>query len=194
MDMTDDKSMDMGGMGMGMGMTMTFTSWADYQLKVVFDWWDITTKWQFAISWFAIVLATIGYQGLKYHVERMDLIGDCFFDKRNSEEISINTNLLAGGAPRKDTGGSGSGSGFGVDPNSNSNTQHKNIKFIIYHAIMVAHLYGLSLLLMLVAMTYNPWLFIALVLGYGIGDGIFFSRSHAMRKTLGAVGNYSDCH
>jgi hypothetical protein len=176
MDMTDDKSMDMGGMG----MTMTFTSWTDYQLKVVFDWWDITTKWQFAISWFAILLATIGYQGLKYHVERMDLIGDCFLDKRNSGEISMNTNLLIGSTPSKDTGGSGSGS--------------KNIKFIIYHAIMVAHLYGLSLLLMLVAMTYNPWLFIALVLGYGIGDGIFFSRSQAMRKMYGAVGNYTDCH
>jgi hypothetical protein len=50
------------------------------------------------------------------------------------------------------------------------------------HAGLSGLSYLWSLLLMLVAMTYNPGLFVALVLGYALGDFLFFGR------TVGLVG------
>lgn len=47
----------------------------------------------------------------------------------------------------------------------------------ILHAILGGVSYGLAMLLMLVAMTYNPSLFLALILGYAVGDYIFFRLS-----------------
>ena len=46
---TNSSDMDMGGMSME--MVMTFGDWRDYQLKIVFDGWDVQTKFQFALSW-----------------------------------------------------------------------------------------------------------------------------------------------
>jgi hypothetical protein len=62
----------------------------------------------------------------------------------------------------------------------------------IIHAFMSAVIYGLALLLMLVAMTYNVGLFLALLVGYFLGDLLFFS--------MGIQSNYAnsnlqqDCH
>lgn len=47
----------------------------------------------------------------------------------------------------------------------------------LIHAVLSGLNYGLALLLMLVAMTYNPSLFLALVVGYALGDFVFFSRT-----------------
>ena len=47
----------------------------------------------------------------------------------------------------------------------------------LLHAILGGMSYGLAMLLMLVAMTYNPSLFLALVIGYTVGDFIFFRLS-----------------
>ena len=44
----------------------------------------------------------------------------------------------------------------------------------IVHSVLGAIHYGLSLLLMLVAMTFNSALFVALIIGYLIGDYIFY--------------------
>ena len=43
----------------------------------------------------------------------------------------------------------------------------------LLHGLLTATKYGLSLILMLVAMTYNPTLFIALFVGYWVGDFVF---------------------
>ena len=56
----------------------------------------------------------------------------------------------------------------------------------ILHSILAGLNYGLALLLMLVAMTYNPSLLIALIVGYAIGDFIFFAK---MRRSASL-----DCH
>lgn len=45
----------------------------------------------------------------------------------------------------------------------------------ILHAVLSGLNYGVALLLMLVAMTFNPSLFVALMFGYGVGDFIFFT-------------------
>lgn len=50
-------------------------------------------------------------------------------------------------------------------------------KWRLLHAFISAIQYGLSLMLMLVAMTYNPSLFVALITGYFVGDFLFYSPS-----------------
>lgn len=54
------------------------------------------------------------------------------------------------------------------------------------HSLTTGLTYAVSLLLMLVAMTFNPSLFVALVVGYTAGDFIFFSRIQQHY--------FSDCH
>ena len=58
--------------------------------------------------------------------------------------------------------------------------------FRVLHALLSGLNYGLALLLMLIAMTYNPSLFIALIVGYSFGDFLFFAQ---MRPA-----NLSECH
>jgi hypothetical protein len=61
-----------------------------------------------------------------------------------------------------------------------------NIFYRLCHAIVAGLTYGLALLLMLIAMTYNRYLFLSLIIGYMLGDFLFYSK---MRKLSG-----SDCH
>lgn len=58
------------------------------------------------------------------------------------------------------------------------------------HAALSGLSYLWSLLLMLVAMTYNPGLFVALVLGYALGDFLFFGRTVGLAGEAG-VGRHS---
>lgn len=50
----------------------------------------------------------------------------------------------------------------------------------------------MALLLMLVAMTYNPTLFLALIVGYFVGDLIFFQPSNSAVNSDEDSG--LDCH
>lgn len=65
MDMDDNSAMEM-------TMVMTFGSWSDYQTKLIFNAWDITTKWEFAIAWFGIVLAGVVYHALRYVITAVE--------------------------------------------------------------------------------------------------------------------------
>ena len=58
--------------------------------------------------------------------------------------------------------------------------------FRVLHSILSGLNYGIALLLMLIAMTYNPSLFLALIVGYALGDFLFFSQ---MRPS-----SFSECH
>ena len=58
--------------------------------------------------------------------------------------------------------------------------------FRILHAILSGLNYGIALMLMLIAMTYNPSLFLALIIGYCTGDFIFYSQMRPF--------NNSECH
>jgi hypothetical protein len=56
----------------------------------------------------------------------------------------------------------------------------------ICHALLSGCNYGLSLLLMMVAMTFNSGLFVALVVGYIVGDLIFYVKIKEL--------TYEECH
>ena len=57
----------------------------------------------------------------------------------------------------------------------------------LLHSIFSGLNYGMALMLMLVAMTFNPSLFLALVIGYSIGDFVFFVKMRPQSSM-------SDCH
>ncbi len=62
-----------------------------------------------------------------------------------------------------------------------------NFLLRLLHSLVSALSYGLALMLMLVAMTYNPSLFLSLVVGYGLGDFLFFTL---IRDRM----NFVECH
>ena len=57
------------------------------------------------------------------------------------------------------------------------------------HSVLAGVSYCLALLLMLVAMTYNSSLFMALVIGYAVGDFVFFARIAALHALANANTN-----
>lgn len=152
MDMETHNEMNMEDMDMeDMEMVMTFGSWSDYQLKLLFDFWNIETKGQFALSWIVVVMAACSYHGLKYLISHLEIR---IIRSGTYENIGID-----GGVDRKRWWWCGS--------------RRQGMERLL-HAFMSAINYGLALMLMLVTMTYNPLLFLAAVIGYGIGDFIFF--------------------
>mmetsp|Transcript_25983 Transcript_25983/g.43289 ORF Transcript_25983/g.43289 Transcript_25983/m.43289 type:complete len:259 (-) Transcript_25983:207-983(-) len=60
----------------------------------------------------------------------------------------------------------------------------------ILHACLSAASYTLALLLMLISMTYNSTLFLALVIGYGLGDYLFFYLS--IQRRMNSSNNSSN--
>lgn len=65
----------------------------------------------------------------------------------------------------------------------------QRLQLKVIHALLSSLNYGLALMLMLVAMTYNPSLFVALMVGYFLGDFLF----HHERDAAGD-GSSTNCH
>ena len=163
-----DDMMDM-DMDMDMSMVMTFGDFSDYKLKLLFDAWDIEEKWQFALSWCVVVLATILYHYFKYIEGTIQLQ---MFRAQKEESVGresdpqVSSLLIIGSTTISKSG----------KPAASKTQSSYFLKLRIAHAIIGGLLYGLALMLMLVAMTYNPSLFLALVVGFVIGDYLFFHR------------------
>ena len=56
----------------GSSMAMTFSSGSSYKLKLLFSSWDITEKWQFALTWFAVILAVVFYHWMKVWISAVE--------------------------------------------------------------------------------------------------------------------------
>ena len=167
---SSDKSMSM-----PMTMVMTFGKWSDYQVTLLFDSWDIKTKSQYVVAWFGVVLAVVCWHGLKY------LLTTCVEDsirnlvlntKTNSHDDSeySNVNDLQSPTSSKQF----SANHLLLSEGKTNFTWKKILILRVVHAFIAACIYALALLLMLVSMTYNCGLFLALVVGYFIGDILFF--------------------
>ena len=57
----------------------------------------------------------------------------------------------------------------------------------LLHSVLSGYNYGVALILMLIAMTFNPSLFLALVIGYALGDFIFYAKMKPQSSSI-------DCH
>lgn len=164
-------------MPMSMSMVMTFGDWGDYQLQLIFDSWTIKTKTQYFFSWIFIVFAVVCWHGLKY-IQSTIIEGSIRKGSLNSrsdshddiEYTTINFKLKA----KKQNSSS-----VQVLHSNPSEQFERRWMLRLTHSLISAASYGLALLLMLVSMTYNCGLFLALVIGYFIGDLLFFRYNHA---------------
>jgi len=187
---------------------MTFQEWSQYQVKILFDGWDVQTKGQFAASWFAIVVAVIAYHMLKYYIEYFEYYVKSIQVKRDSiDSKPLTASLHHNPVIRKDsaqelepslTSTMVPNNSYGAAPEYYDGSSLKVPgRFLVAHALLTGLNYGLSLMLMLVAMTYNPSLFLALVVGWVAGDGIFYRKLIQLRIRYGTNNNLqanTDCH
>jgi hypothetical protein len=177
--------MDDGGMSMPM-MSMTFSSWSTYKLQIIFSSWDVKTQGQFALSCFAVILAPIVYFALKHYIYILeDKMGGF---KKVRVTTSDYTKLHEQNAALEVTARElEEGNGGGKNWVNAANLNMTMFQMKVLHAFLSALNYGMALMLMLVSMTYNPTLFVMLLIGYGIGDFFFFTRSSRF-DTI------TDCH
>ena len=165
-DMADD---------MSMSMVMTFGKWTDYQLQLIFSSWNIKTRSEYTFAWFAVVIAVVCWHGLKYFLST--------FVEESLRHIMASTKTIS----RDDTEYSNINSPLAISETAKSTTTHlllvtgktsttwKRILILrVLHSFVSAIIYGMALLLMLVSMTYNLGLFAALLVGYFIGDMMFY--------------------
>ena len=162
---------------MNMYMVMSFKDWDDYEGEILFRTWNPSNRGQFAASWFAIFLSTI------------------FWHFLNSELAKIKREMYS--SKRSNSGSSLEKGDLGLTNNMSSGLINNAIDINtgtmlilrIKHAVLNGFTYGWALLLMLVAMTYNPSLFLALIFGYMFGDFFFgynTCKLNGMKTT--------DCH
>ena len=192
MEMDDGMVMDDGMSG---GMTMTFLPWETYKTSILFTSWKVQTKWEFALSWIAVAIFAIMYHAFRFLIYTLE---EHMYRPYTESDTSNNANAVAGtaGADQQSyhqLGDNNKGGGEGdIEPNNNasngtSSQREANSRTLemaspaqymmlrVLHAVLSGLNYGVALLLMLVAMTFNPSLFVALMFGYAVGDFVFFS-------------------
>lgn len=147
-----------------MTMSSTFSEWQSYRLHLLFSSWNITNPWEFALSFFAVMAAVVVYHFLEYIIE--------IFEKGIIENLKESNTALF----NKDRVLTATVENFDESSSLLNYLQHRprgwtTVK--IFFGLISAMKYGLTLMLMLVAMTMNPSLFLALFLGYLLGDFLF---------------------
>ena len=174
-------------------MEMTFSSWSEYQVSILWSSWDVKTRWEFFLSWWAVVLATVVYYGIRFLIhlveDQMEGKQPVKVERTGGGNSSYQGNDEVNQPMFKEHNPENASNRIGP---SNERVYEEKISVTKYlwlrvlHAVLSGLNYGLALLLMLIAMTFNPSLFLALMVGYSIGDFVFYSK---MRKH-----SLADCH
>ena len=151
------------------------------------------TKWEFALSCVAVVFFAVIYQAMRFLVyvveDTMHPQIDPSFSTLVESSLEGEGHPVGGGAK----GRASDARGYqlaGTDPENpvvgttapkrpTADDELSSTRYIwlrLLHSVLSGLNYGLALLLMLLAMTYNPSIFISLISGYALGDFIFFAR------------------
>jgi hypothetical protein len=159
-------------MEMEMSMVMTFSDFDAYELKLLFESWDITTKTQFALSWFAVMFAVIFFHGMKWTYRQLTTMLENFDDGHSSPPLLSKADGSSEAVPKK-------------------KSPYTFTQLLVARSLLNAVIYAWALFLMLVSMTYNSSLFCALIVGYFFGDLIF--QEIPKRKIPGSEYYTDDC-
>lgn len=127
-------------------MEMTFSGWGSYQLKLIFSFWDIKTETQFFWSCVAVFFFSAGYHGIRNQLYNLESKIKSDFPHEVTENGNKYDNEIVG------------------------SLQY----WRLFHAGLSAVVYGYGLFMMLIAMSYNPALFLSLVCGYSFGNYLYF--------------------
>jgi len=191
MDSTDDATAT---------MSMTFDSWSVYKLKLLFDGWDVQTQWEFGLTCLAVGLAAVIYQAMRFLIF---VVEDTMHPQSLSSFSTLDSVMDSSTRHGGDKGSAVTNPANRTDPQTgyqraspsddtaplSSTTSGSSDRYIwlrLLHSVLAGLNYGLALVLMLIAMSFNPSILVSLISGYAIGDFIFFVR---MRPT----GN-ENCH
>ena len=197
----DNGSSNDDDMMMMMMMPMTFSSWKSYKLQILFTSWDVQTVPQYIASWFLIVLLCIVSHVLRYSVGIISL--SIKLKREPTYMINNIKNTIGLGFTSESSINSAAIDNSHLIDSSDKKKQNfidrvidilknRTLLFLrLIHALFTAINYGLSLLLMLVAMTYNPGLFLALVVGYFFGD--LLTSSEMINRSIRSTAD-DGCH
>lgn len=174
-----------GGMDMMGSMSMTFASFSTYKLQVVWGWWDVKTKGEYIATLLALAAAVVVHRWLvKLEVAYVDKVlaqategsgagrggggaagvgGLSNNTTTTSANVELGESLLMGGG----------GAGAGRARFRGSAAKIVPLSKRLVHAVFSGLLWLYALLLMLAAMTYNPGVFLALGVGYVVGEFCF---------------------
>ena len=176
-------------MSMPMTMVMTFGSWGDYKLHLIFNSWNIQNRTQYFFTWIFVVLAVVCWHALKHFQSTVidaQLRSTTVNSKQNSEDridyskVDPNNAADIKTSPRNPL----------LLDMKMPDIRRKLWTLRLIHAFLSAFTHGLALMLMLVSMTYNCGLFLALLVGHFIGDILF----HRWNSTSTPLSEQMDCH
>jgi hypothetical protein len=134
-----------------------FDSWSEYQLKLLFNFWNIQNEWQFALSCIVIICGCMGLFGLILLRQYL----------KHNITIHCNMNLVV--ERPEDT------AQLVYKKKVKQSTGLWCIKLCYFIASLL--FYCLLLFLALITTTMNPWLFISLVFGYSLGEILILDQS-----------------
>jgi len=136
---------------------------------IVFKQWHISSRFVFALSFFAIILISLGYEYLREYqriVDRRIALALSRSKASGKRSVSGRSTPEQSGSEVEETG-----------LLSGSPKVSKRTPVPLYPRILRATLYGIqvfvSFFLMLVFMTYNAYLILAVVVGASIGHFVF---------------------
>ncbi|KAH3936633.1 copper transporter [Parastagonospora nodorum] len=159
----DHGHMDHGMPGMDHGakcnMNMLFT-WDTTDLCIVFRGWRITGTGSLIVSLLAIVLLTAGYEAVREASRRYEAYAAKGGERRGGDDL------------RDDENESSSLLGPGRSVGRTSEQQTKIVKGLFY-AVQVFY----SFFIMLLFMTYNGWIMLAVAVGAFVGYLMFSGSS-----------------
>ncbi|TGO62937.1 hypothetical protein BCON_0016g00300 [Botryotinia convoluta] len=163
----DHSHMDhsMHGMGMDMGedkctMNMLFT-WDTNNLCIIFRWWHIRSTFSLLISLVGVVAITAGYEGIRSLTRRYESWVDRQQGSITLDDVTENTPFLWAGRNQEEVG------------------QRAHV----IKAALYAFQYFYAFMLMLLFMTYNGWVMIAVGVGAFVGFLIFGKNTSAVKET-----------
>jgi len=141
-------------------ISMVFSSWDTYRLQLLFSSWKIETPWQFVLSWFAVAFSVIVWHFLECTIHSLD---------QGIVTFLVQTNPLPEGQEVEQL--------YKLTQFRGTRPRAKRpigwLLMKIFRGFLQACKYTLSIFLMLVGMSFNPSLMLALFVGYWVGDIVF---------------------
>jgi hypothetical protein len=160
----------------------------------------VETRWEYILSWWAVAFFAVIYHAIRFLVV---MIEDMMFLKKPSSTLATEQsplirengsytnyrqtlveNDVEGGCcsdavhkKNDETVGEAMRDNVASQLLGLDSPWRKKYGLRLLHALLSGLNYGIALLLMLIAMTYNPGLLLALVFGYAVGDFLFFSKT-----------------
>ncbi|XP_063710862.1 protein SLC31A2-like [Symsagittifera roscoffensis] len=150
---------NMTSMNGSMDMMMQMTFYASSDVTILWDKWETKETWQLALScicWFLLAVIYEGVKALRNFVCQMNSMN-------SSTSVNSSRPLMEMSADCKKSL---------VNPNKSAPPKIFSSEHLMQ---TVLHLIQMSLgyLLMLVVMTFNVWLFVAVIFGYTVGFFLF---------------------